>query len=126
MPYSSCAARIPRRGLATVSRSNQKFADAVCSEVDSEDPIVLVQDYHFALAPAMIRKRLPAAMVIVFWHVPWPNAERMGICPWRNEILQGLLGSSILGFHTQLHCNNFLDSWTGTLKPASIGRIMQS
>ncbi len=89
---------------------NQKFADAVCDEVDSEDPIVLVQDYHFALAPAMIRRRLPSATVIAFWHIPWPNAERMGICPWRNELLQGLLGSSILGFHTQLHCNNFLDS----------------
>jgi trehalose 6-phosphate synthase len=89
---------------------NQKFADAVCSEVDSKDPIVLVQDYHFALAPAMIRKRLPAATVIVFWHIPWPNAEQMGICPWRNELLRGLLGSSILGFHTQQHCNNFLDS----------------
>ncbi len=89
---------------------NQKFADAVCSEVDSKDPIILVQDYHFALAPAMIRKRLPLATVIVFWHIPWPNAEQMGICPWRNELLRGLLGSSILGFHTQLHCNNFLDS----------------
>ncbi|HEX3879615.1 MAG TPA: trehalose-6-phosphate synthase [Bryobacteraceae bacterium] len=89
---------------------NQKFADAVCSEVDSKDPIILVQDYHFALAPAMIRKRLPTATVIVFWHIPWPNAEQMGICPWRNEILEGLLGSSILGFHTQLHANNFLDS----------------
>ena len=89
---------------------NQKFADAVCNEVDSDDPIVLVQDYHFALAPAMIRKRLPAATVIVFWHIPWPNAERMGICPLRNKILEGLLGSSILGFHTQHHCNNFLDS----------------
>jgi trehalose 6-phosphate synthase len=89
---------------------NQKFADAVCSEVDSRDPIVLVQDYHFALAPAMIRKRLPAATVIVFWHIPWPNAENMGICPWRNQLLEGLLGSSILGFHTQLHCNNFVDS----------------
>lgn len=89
---------------------NQKFADAICSEVDSKDPIILVQDYHFALAPAMIRKRLPSATVIVFWHIPWPNAERMGICPWRNELLAGLLGSSILGFHTQLHCNNFLDS----------------
>jgi trehalose 6-phosphate synthase len=89
---------------------NQKFADAVCSEVDSKDPIILVQDYHFALAPMMIRKRLPAATVIVFWHIPWPNAERMGICPWRNELLEGLLGSSILGFHTQLHCNNFIDS----------------
>jgi trehalose 6-phosphate synthase len=89
---------------------NQKFADAVCSEVDSRDPIILVQDYHFAMAPAMIRRRLPSATIIVFWHIPWPNAERMGICPWRDELLQGLLGSSILGFHTQLHCNNFLDS----------------
>jgi len=89
---------------------NQKFADAVCSEVDSKDPIILVEDYHFALAPAMIRKRLPAATVIAFWHIPWPNAERMGICPWRNEILEGMLGSSIIGFHTQQHCNNFLDS----------------
>ncbi len=89
---------------------NQKFADAVCSEVDSKDPIILVQDYHFALAPAMIRKRLPAATVIAFWHIPWPNDERMGICPWRDELLKGLLGSSIVGFHTQLHCNNFLNS----------------
>ena len=89
---------------------NQRFADVVCEEVDSSDPIILVQDYHFALAPAMIRKRLPSATVIMFWHIPWPNAERMGICPWRNEVLQGLLGSSILGFHTRLHCNNFLDS----------------
>lgn len=89
---------------------NQKFADAVCDEADSDDPVILVQDYHFALAPAMIRKRLPAATVIVFWHIPWPNAERLGICPWRNELLEGLLGSSILGFHTQLHCNNFFDA----------------
>ncbi len=89
---------------------NQKFSDAVCDEADSEDPIILVEDYHFALAPAMIRKRLPAATIIAFWHIPWPNAERMGICPWHNELLEGLLGSSIVGFHTQLHCNNFLDS----------------
>ncbi len=89
---------------------NQHFADAVCEEVDSDDPIILVQDYHFALAPAMIRERLPAATVLTFWHIPWPNAERMGICPWRHELLDGLLGSSIVGFHTPLHCNHFLDS----------------
>ncbi|MEP7351669.1 MAG: trehalose-6-phosphate synthase [Acidobacteriota bacterium] len=89
---------------------NQKFADAVCDEVDSKDPIILVQDYHFALAPAMIRKRLPAATVIMFWHIPWPNEGRVGICPWRQELLEGLLGSSIVGFHTQLDCNNLLDS----------------
>ncbi|MFH0903090.1 MAG: trehalose-6-phosphate synthase [Pseudomonadota bacterium] len=89
---------------------NEKFADAVCSEVDTDDPIVLVQDYHFALAPKFIRERLPRATVIMFWHIPWPNSERFGICPWRNELLKGMLGSSILGFHTRVHCNNFVDS----------------
>lgn len=91
-------------------RVNQKFADAVCDEVDGDDPIVLVQDYHFALAPKMIRERLPRATIITFWHIPWPNAERIGICPWRHELISGLLGSSIIGFHTQRHCNNFIDS----------------
>jgi len=91
-------------------RVNQKFADAVCSEVDSDDPIVLVQDYHFALAPKMIRARLPRATIISFWHIPWPNAERFGICPWQSELIAGLLGSSVVGFHTQQHCNNFIDS----------------
>lgn len=89
---------------------NQKFADAVCEEVDSDDPIILVQDYHFALAPRLIRERLPRATVIMFWHIPWTNSERLGICPWRKEILEGMLGNSILGFHTQSHCNNFIDS----------------
>jgi trehalose 6-phosphate synthase len=89
---------------------NEKFAQAVCDEVDSEDPIILVQDYHFALAPRLIRDRLPNASVITFWHIPWPNAERFGICPWSKELLDGMLGSSLLGFHTQIHCNNFMDS----------------
>jgi trehalose 6-phosphate synthase len=88
---------------------NRRFADAACEEVDSDDAIILVQDYHFALVPRMIRERLPRATVLTFWHIPWPNSEQFGICPWRNELLSGLLGSSILGFHTQFHCNNFLD-----------------
>ena len=91
-------------------RVNQKFADAVCSEIDSDDPIVLVQDYHFALAPRMIRERLPRATILTFWHIPFPNDERFGICPWREEILSGMLGSSIVGFHTRQHCINFIDS----------------
>ena len=89
---------------------NQKFADALCAEVDSEDPIVLVQDYHFARLPRLIRERLPRATVIMFWHIPWPNSQHFGICPWRKELLDGMLGASILGFHTQFDCNNFLDS----------------
>jgi len=89
---------------------NRRFADALCEEVDSEDPIVLVQDYHFAPLPRLIRERLPRATVIMFWHIPWPNAQSFGICPWREELLDGMLGASILGFHTQFDCNNFLDA----------------
>ncbi len=89
---------------------NRKFAEAALKEVDADDPIILVQDYHFALAPRMIREQLPKATIITFWHIPWPNFERLGICPWSEELLDGLLGSSILGFHTQFHCNNFFDS----------------
>ena len=89
---------------------NERFADAVAREARTEDPIVLVQDYHFALAPKMIRERLPKATIITFWHIPWPNAETFGICPWKERILEGLLGSSIIGFHTQFHCNNFFET----------------
>ncbi len=89
---------------------NRRFADAVIEEARTEDPVILVQDYHFALLPRMIRERLPNATVITFWHIPWPNAEAFGICPWRKEIVDGLLGSSILGFHTRFHCNNFIET----------------
>jgi trehalose 6-phosphate synthase len=91
-------------------RVNRRFADAVAEEADSPDPIVLVQDYHFALLPRYLRERLPRATILTFWHIPWPNAERFGICPWGRELLSGLLGSSIVGFQTQAHCNNFLES----------------
>jgi len=89
---------------------NARFADAVVHEANGDDPVVLVQDYHFALLPRMIRERRPKATIITFWHIPWPNPEAFAICPWRSELLHGLLGSSILGFHTQFHCNNFLDT----------------
>jgi trehalose 6-phosphate synthase len=89
---------------------NERFANAVVKEATQDDPIVLVQDYHFALLPRMIRTRLPNATIVAFWHIPWPNSETFSICPWREEIIDGLLGSTILGFHTQFHCNNFLEA----------------
>ena len=89
---------------------NRKFANAVVSESKTKNPIVLVQDYHFALLPNMIREQLPDAIIITFWHIPWPNPESFAICPWRDEVVAGLLGSSIVGFHTQFHCNNFVDT----------------
>lgn len=91
-------------------RVNEKFANAVIEEAKTDNPVILIQDYHFALAPKLIREKLPKATIITFWHIPWPNTESFGICPWREEILEGLLGSSILGFHTRFHCNNFLDA----------------
>jgi trehalose 6-phosphate synthase len=89
---------------------NRKFAKAVASEAKTKNPIVLVQDYHLALLPKMIRDDMPEATIITFWHIPWPNPESFAICPWREEVLAGMLGSSILGFHTQFHCNNFVDT----------------
>jgi trehalose 6-phosphate synthase len=89
---------------------NRRFADAVAKEAKSDDPLILVQDYHFALLPRMLKERMPRATVLTFWHIPWPNAETFGICPWKEEIVGGLLGSTILGFHTQFHCNNFLET----------------
>lgn len=89
---------------------NRKFADAVVEEAQSDAPIVMVQDYHLALVPRMVRDQLPNATIITFWHIPWPNAEVFSICPWRYELLDGLLGSSVIGFHTQLHCNNFIET----------------
>jgi trehalose 6-phosphate synthase len=89
---------------------NRRFADAVRDEAHTEDPVVLVQDYHLALVPRMIRERLPKATIIMFWHIPWPNPESFSICPWREELLEGMLGSTILGFHTRFHCQNFVET----------------
>jgi len=90
---------------------NQKFAEAVLDEIAEEsEPLILVQDYHFALLPLLIKSKRPDARVAIFWHIPWPNPEVFGICPWKQEILLGLLGSDLIGFHIQFHCNNFLET----------------
>ena len=100
----------------TYRRVNERFAEAVVAEARSEDPVILVQDYHFALLPALIRKRLPRATILTFWHIPWPNPESFSICPWRTELLEGLLGSTIVGFHTRYHCKNFLETVDSNLE----------
>jgi alpha,alpha-trehalose-phosphate synthase [UDP-forming] len=90
---------------------NRKFADAVLHEMEGNaNPIVFVQDYHFALLPRMVKMARPDARVAIFWHIPWPNPEAFGICPWQSELLEGLLGADLIGFHIPLHCNNFLDT----------------
>jgi alpha,alpha-trehalose-phosphate synthase [UDP-forming] len=90
---------------------NRKFTAAVLEEIkDIPKPVVLVQDYHFALLPRMIKEKRPDARVAIFWHIPWPNQETFGICPWQRQLVDGLLGADLVGFHIQSHCNNFLQT----------------
>ncbi|HEX2917491.1 MAG TPA: trehalose-6-phosphate synthase [Edaphobacter sp.] len=93
------------------NKVNERFADALVEEMAGEEhPVVLIQDYHFALLPRMIKDRVPHARVAIFWHIPWPNPEAFSICPWQRELLDGLLGADLIGFHVQAHCNNFLNT----------------
>jgi trehalose 6-phosphate synthase len=90
---------------------NAKFADAVRAETPpSELPVVLVQDYHFALAPRMIRDRVPGSTILSFWHIPWPERRTFEPCPWSRDLLVGMLGSSVVGFQTETDCRNFIDT----------------
>jgi trehalose 6-phosphate synthase len=90
---------------------NRKFAEVLLDEMGgTKHPVVFVQDYHLALLPRIIKHARPDARIAIFWHIPWPNAEAFGICPWQAELLDGLLGSDVIGFHLQSHCNNFLET----------------
>jgi trehalose 6-phosphate synthase len=90
---------------------NGTFAKAILEEIRHEQqPIVLIQDYHFGLLPAMIKKSRPDAQVGLFWHIPWPSSEQFSICPWRKELLTGILGADVIGFHIQQYCNNFMET----------------
>ena len=96
---------------ALYQEANRRFADAVLEEMSgTQSPILLAQDYHFALLPRLIKSVRPDARVAIFWHVPWPNAEVFGICPWARDLVDGMLGADLIGFHTQSHCNNFLET----------------
>ncbi len=89
---------------------NAKFADVVAAEAKTDSPVVMIQDFHFALLPKLVRAKIPKATIALFWHIPWPNAETFGVCPWKREILLHMLSADILGFHTRYHCQNFLET----------------
>jgi len=99
-----------RSDWETYRSVNRKFADVVLEEAGSDPAIVFVQDYHLALLPRYVKTGRPDIKVIHFWHIPWPNPESFRIFPWGEELLDGLLGNDLLGFHIQYHCNNFLET----------------
>jgi len=91
-------------------RANQVFADAVLEEAGEEQAFVFIQDYHFGLLPRMLKQKNPNLIVAQFWHIPWPNREAFRIFPWKEELLDGMLGNDVLGFHLRYHCANFLET----------------
>jgi len=95
--------------FSTYRTVNLRFAQAVCEEATGDRPTVLVQDYHFAIAPRAIRERLPLSTIIAFWHIPWPSPRDLAICPFGPQLLEGLLGSTLVGFQTPDDCRNFID-----------------
>ena len=111
LPYGAHPACVSRLRLGALPNANRKFADAILQEMKGTDrPVLLAQDYHFALLPRLVKKARPDARVAIFWHIPWPSPEAFGICPWQKELLDGLLGADLIGFHIQSHCNNFLQT----------------
>ena len=94
----------------TYRKVNQIFAEVILQEVGECKAVVLVQDYHFALLSRLIKEQNPKLIVGQFWHIPWPPHEIFRTCPWQKEILDGLLGNDLLGFHVQSFCNNFLET----------------
>ena len=91
-------------------RANEAFAEAVLEEAGGEPALVFIQDYHFGLLPRILKDRNPNLTIAQFWHIPWPNREVFRAFPWKEELLDGLLGNDLLGFHLQYHCANFLDT----------------
>jgi trehalose 6-phosphate synthase len=93
---------------------NHRFSAAVPIEPYGKSPLILIQDYHFALLPRLLKQRImkysQQPRIGIFWHIPWPNPEAFGICPWGQPLLNGMLGANVIGFHTQYHCNNFLET----------------
>ena len=87
---------------------NRRFANAVAEEAVGAAPVVLVQDYHFALAPLFIRRQLPQSRIAMFWHIPWPRPETFALCPWSRTLLEGLLGSTSIGFQTPEDRDHFI------------------
>ena len=94
----------------TYRRVNEIFARSVLEEAAGKKAYVFIRDYHLALLPRLIKESNPDIVTAQFWHIPWPNPEAFRICPWQDDILNGLLGNDLLGFHIRYHCNNFMDT----------------
>ena len=102
--------RFSAKNWVSYKDANRIFADAILEEADGDSVIVFIQDYHLALLSRMLKRSNPRLTVAQFWHIPWPNRETFRAFPWKDELLEGMLGNDLLGFHLQYHCANFLET----------------
>jgi trehalose 6-phosphate synthase len=104
---------------------NERFAKAILEEINGKPAFIFLQDYHLTLVPKILKKENPDIKIAHFWHIPWPNPEVFRVCPWKNEILEGLLGADLLGFHLHYHVDNFLETINFNLE-AKVDKIASS
>lgn len=100
----------------TYKKVNELFAKAVIDEIADRKAFIFIQDYHLALLSRLIKKANKNVITAQFWHIPWPNREAFRICPWQEEILDGLLGNDLIGFHIAYHRDNFIETVERTLE----------
>ena len=98
------------KNWVSYKEANRIFADAILEEANGNPAVVFIQDYHLALVPRMLKQKNPKLTIAQFWHIPWPNRETFRAFPWKDELLDGMLGNDLLGFHLQYHCANFLET----------------
>jgi alpha,alpha-trehalose-phosphate synthase [UDP-forming] len=89
--------------------ANEKFTEVTAATSEADD-LIWIQDYHLMLVPGMLREKMPRSRIGWFCHVPWPPWSLFGILPWREDLLEGLLGADVIGFHTREYVDHFLDS----------------
>ncbi len=89
---------------------NERFAGAILEEIGDRQAFVWLQDYHLSLVPPILKKARSDLVTAHFWHIPWPQNETFRACPWKKEVLEGLLANDLIGFHSRSHCNNFLET----------------
>ena len=103
---------------------NEKFADATM-QVSASDARIWIQDYHFMLLPSLVRERIPTATIGFFLHIPFPSFEIYRLLPERKELLHGLLGADVIGFHVYDYAQHFLDSCRRLLGVPSPGGVIE-
>lgn len=105
--------------------ANARFAGAAGREAADADSLVLVQDYHFALAPRLLGRQNANQTIVAFWHIPWPRPQVFRACPWGAELVEGLLGSDIVGFQTEEDCLNFLSCVEALVLDATVDCVQK-